>query len=345
MLHLGGRTFYEESDFAGLLSLGQLAGRTTPEPIVGAQLGIAPILTNFLLTTATEQQSFAGPRLFPDLDIPAANVTIVQTLGESLVSRETQRGYLAEMRLATGKAATFTAKVLRRTLGSPVDADEISNENFIMPAQRAILISRAGVDLSIEVSRAGLVANAGNFATTIALTSGNGWATTGTMKANIETAIAAIQTSVGIQRDQLELALLGIGAATAARSDTTFSTKRIYKSGADFPDLSAVRDYLGIGDVWAAAPVVKLTEAAAVTQLYADQAILYYPGNPALLGGGSNQVGGLAWARNLNWSAGNRALPPFYSDMRTAWVYPFQAWEGSHVFDSRLAVRITGISL
>lgn len=344
MLQLGGRTFYEPSDMEGLLSR-PMAGRTaTPEPIIGAQLGIAPILTNFLLTAATEQQSFAGPRLFPDLPIPAANVTIVQTLGESLVSRETARGYMAEMRLATGKATTFTAKVFRRTLGSPVDEDELNNENFLMPAQRAILISRAGVDLSIEVSRAAMIANAGNYAGTLALTSGNGWATTGTMKANIDTAVAAIQATVGIQRDQLVLALLGIGASNAARSDTTFMAKRIYKSGEQYPDLSAVRDYLGLGDVWAAAPVVKLTEDAAPTQLYADQAILYYPGNPALLGGGSNQVGGLAWGRNLNWEAGNRALAPFYNPMRTAWVYPYQAWDGSHVFDSRLAYRITGVS-
>lgn len=345
MLTIGGRTFFEESDIPG--GSWPIPGRTaTPtDPILAGQLGVAPLLTTFLLTAATQQQAFAGPRLFPDIPIPNVQVTIAQTQGEELISRDTARAAYAEMRLVKGRTATFLAKVFRRTLGSPVDVDEVNNAGLISPGQRAILHSRAGVDLSIEVNRANMIANAGNYATTIALTSGNGWATTGTMKVNIDTAVAAIQSSVGLDRSQLSLALLGVGASNAARSDTTFLAKRIYKSGEKYPDLSAVNDYLGLKETWTAAPVVKLSETAAPTQLYADQAILYYAGDPALLGGGSNQVGGLIWAGNPDWSAGNQALAPFYHAMATTWIYPYQRWEGSHVFDNRLAVRLTGISL
>lgn len=338
MYQFAGRTLYEAHEMPGF------AGRSTPEPIVGAQLGIAPILTSFLMTTAVQQQAFAGPRLFPDLSVPAARVTIVQTQGEALVSRDTIRAYLAEMRMATARATTFTASLRRRTFGSPVDDDEVNNQNFLNKAQQAILLARAAVDLSIEVDRADrLVANAGNFATTIALSSG--WAAAGTMYANIQTAIAAISNVTGLAREQLTLALLGVGASNAARSDATFLTKRTYTAGTPYPTLDAVRDYLGIGSIWTASPVVKRTEEAAATQLYADQAILYYEGDPALLGGGSDQVGGIAWGRNLSWAGGNGALSPFRNDMRTATVYPFQRWEGSTVFDNRVAVKITGISL
>lgn len=311
------------------------------DPIVGAALGVEPLLTTLVLTTAAVQEEGESPgnMLFPEVSVPSYTFRVPVARGEGLIPTESVRTYGARIRTVRYARETRTYSLRRHTLQGFVDDDE--NLTAVAPEDApaaAAALARAQLLMGLEVLKSDLVATDANFGLIITVVAGTGWnELSEAMLEDINQAALYLEGVLGIDRSNFRLALFN-ESRIAARDNPALRAALNVGGQVGFPSFEQVRQYLDVGQVWGSLKVYKESEEAAPVTLFPDCAILYYPGNlsrsASFIAGGDRP-----WGRTFTLGPG-AALTPYYSNERTSTMYPFQKRERTVIIDPASAVKI-----
>lgn len=327
--------------------LGSGLRTTIVEPDNILSLQRQPVLTNLVLTSGIERAAKTyGPNaaptpgyaLFPETPVERYKFSYAKADGSESIPTDSVRGLKDEIRYVGQGQTEVQDQLVRYTLAGLVDDDEQANAvNPWNPAIRAANLARSQLQLDLELKKATLATTSGNFLATITVSSGAGWQTAGgnKMLSDITVAAKALEAALGVSASDLYLALFG-DARWAAKQSVELLARTPFALGARTPTLDDVAQYLRIGGVWEANPLYIPARGATPLQIYGNDAILYYPGDPALLRSG---IGGRIWGQTFSLGPG-AALTPYYVSNRTSWAYPWQKREASRVLDTSAAYRI-----
>jgi len=317
----------------------------TPEPDNLLSLQRQPRLTNLVLTSGIESQEAYGPdnaptagyALFPETPVDAYQFSYAKSDGAENVPTDSQRGLKAEMRYVGQGQSEVTDRLYRYTLAGLVDDDEPLNAvNPWKPASRAALLAKMQLTLDLELKKAALVTNDSNYGLVTTIATGAGWQQSGGHKMLDDVTAAAnyLEGVTGVSRDKFRLALFG-KSFDAATQSVELLARTPFALGTKIPDLADVASYLRVGSVWRSLSLYQPSVGATPVKIYGDDAVLYYPGDPARLRAG---LGGRCWG--TTWSLGpGYALSPFYLPALTSTAYPWQKREKTAILDAAVAVR------
>lgn len=156
------------------------------------------------------------------------------------------------------------------------------------------------------------------------------WDLSGDMFDDIKVEVRRIIRRCGCSPKALKLALFN-RAYFAATSDPILKLRRSYTKGADDVQLPEISAYLGIGEVRDCHTLRGIDSTGAAVDMWPDNtAILFYPGNRALM-----QLGGLGdrfWGATFRLGIGG-ALPPQMLDRWAGLGVAWRTWEKTRLLD------------
>ena len=299
-------------------------------PITAAQLQHA-VLTNLVINASGEQNlnqaTFSA--MFPSEPVPSWQYIFPEVFGEDLVPYDTERTHLSEMRYVRRKFGKRSSQMHRYTLAGLIDTDEMANGDPWNLAVSTSVVAKNGVLLDNMMRKANLVKDPASYGASnvVTITSGNGFnqAGAGSYLRDVVSGLAlGIETTLGVGRENLTLALLGAQAKEAALSDVNLLKTFVNGTNQQRPGLDRIAEYLGIGNVITANPIFKATNATPGAPIFGGGGymVLFYNSRQMML-----PNGGISWARNFNWGGEfGAALVPFFDEKTTSWWYPWQLY-------------------
>lgn len=255
---------------------------------------------------------------FPRVNVDKILFNIGKTDGSELVEHDTRRAERARIRTADFGYSKLPAHTERRTFGTLLDEREIQNADPWDLAGRAALAARSVVE-SDSISRmADILNDDANFLDVIDVTAGAGWNQVGA-RGDMREAIAALEAETGIPRTEMRVALFG-AAYDAVRYDPALAEARSFTRTPGVPTSDEIAAWLDVAEVRRFLKLTKSSKEAPAEPMFPPYAVVFVRGSVADL---SSLAGGVAWGGHFVRLDGY-ARRPFYEEMETSWVYPWE---------------------
>jgi hypothetical protein len=298
---------------------------------------VLPILTDYVLAGApvTPDGVDIQGDLFPRRRVSKINFQVGRTDGSEQVRHQTKRQDRGEIRYSNFGWSKEPFRTERRTFAGMFDDRERDNADPWDVAGRSAAASRVIVERDTLGEVADIVGDDANYQFVETIGAGDGWNLIGGSRELISDAAARIEAATAIPRPFLRVALFG-KARQAALADTSFLATRTTAQRVNFPDFPELAAYWGVGSVRPYYALEKPSLEEDAVEMFADAAVIYYPGNPAQL---SSLEGGLCWGGTFEYSPGD-ALIPYRLDQFTSWFYPWQNDQTVLISKTECAVKI-----
>ena len=311
--------------------------RAAEDPSKNVQLNVDPLITQ--LVTGTEQSTFLpGMAMLKQILVPNFNFEY-RTFGtEHLDHYDTKRAMRAPIKHGDWEVNTVPDRLERYGFRILRDADEIGNAHPSLSVRElSAELARRIVTLDIEREIRDLVELPASYLPAQDTTLGGGaeWNSAGgDSRADIRAMASLMVVGLPITTEDIEV-FLPYQSLEAAKDDPVFLAAR-RNFDTDTPTLDALRLYWGVGRVWTANPIDKNQATGVIGPMYADEAIMYYPGGARNL---DTTYGETTWAVNFRYNKGI-AAKAYWDDLHTSWSFPWHDYAAPRIINSAAAAII-----
>lgn len=311
--------------------------RAVENPLDAYTLGQDPLVTSLVLGTPQLRQMPSRQILKP---IGVDSITF-KWFGygvERLKAYDTERALRAEIRHSDWTATTNTDSLKRYSWSVPKDVAELANSHpSLRVAELSARMARDIVMLNIEMLAATLLTTVTNYPVSHRLALGAGSefdAAGGDSNASIQTIVDAICDDTGLQPMDLQV-FLPNKSYRAALQDPVFRAIRGYQT-TQIGNAATLAEYWGVGGVFTG-NIRTADEDNAVSDLYGDVAIVFYPGMGADY---DTTYGDQQFGATFSWNKG-MALERWFDPKTTTWYFPWEEWVKHGIINSSCGGIIT----
>lgn len=318
----------------------------TPETL---QAGVEPLLALMLIELGTGQfANFFGRVVAPDARKSSWIMNYWSWTGQPQLQIGEEglvRAFQAERRTAQFTGEFTPTAMTRRGVSVPLDVDEIAiAEGVLQLAGHATLLARDLVQLAVERERQQLFGVPASYpgAHSLDATAAEWNAVGGDSLTDIDAMVdQLLSLNAPNQRESIHVVITHL-TRDAVFADPTFLALRAgTESAAVRPDMDAVRDYWGVGQVTLADAVFDPGDGVPVS-MWGDVAVGFV--DPRLQGGIINSFGRQTFGVTFTFQSGVPSAP-FFDNATTTWHYPFDSHDHPAMIQGNAGFIITNVNV